>query len=244
MCLHRNIENKSLLEDGRKGKSVERVPPPVPDRSSAEFHYCSLQQVLNGDVTEGEGVVKPNVKNATERERDDFCPRKQLEKIIEQCGEPDFEKEQQVQCDGSISMLGVDKNNTLQKYYEHLDSFVRVFAGEDLHGSVEHELKRRHEMKVKTAISREMAANTRAAEKAKTYDDIEWSKHIYSNTLDKLYVSQLHLYLIEKMGYTKKILPGISTSLPACKKIHQCQPRIHHPNLPRQLQFLFLKPQF
>lgn len=58
-------------------------------------------------------------------------------------------------------------------------------------------------MKVTAAITKHSKGSTRTVEKAKTSDEIEWTYRIATNTLDKLYVSQLNLYLVERMGYSK-----------------------------------------
>ena len=67
----------------------------------------------------------------------------------------------------------------------------------------EKELKRHYDLKVKAAISKKTTADTTALEKTKTFDEINWSTRVSSNTLDKLYVSQLHLYLVQQIGMSK-----------------------------------------
>lgn len=205
MCeFHQNIENTALLSNGWRGKAVQRVTPPVPDYSdTTAFHYCTLEQTWNGDVTEKFGVEKDIVKDATKRERNDFCPRKQLEKLFESCGEPDLQLKENAHEDGSVSVSCTDNNKTLQTTIEQLDGFVERFVGEDLRKSVESEVKRRHDMKVKTVITKRTNASVKAVEKAKSYGDIDWAKHISGNSLDKLYVSQLNLYLMQELNMTK-----------------------------------------
>ena len=80
---------------------------------------------------------------------------------------------------------------------------VKEKIGEDLCKVTENELKKRYDLEVKAAVSKKATANTRALEKAKTYDEMNWPNHISSNSLDKLYASQLHLYLMQQMGLSK-----------------------------------------
>lgn len=58
-------------------------------------------------------------------------------------------------------------------------------------------------MKVKACITKETNASNKAIEKAKSFDDIDWPKYIKEDSLDKLYVSQLNLYLVVKLGMSK-----------------------------------------
>ncbi len=205
MCeFHRNIENEALLLNGWRGKSVKRVLAPVPDYSeNAEFHYCALEKMYNGDVTEKFGIQKDIVKDATKREKNDFCPRKQLEKLLESCGEADIQVKEVAHDDGSVSACCTDDNNTLEIAMEQLDSFVERFVGDDLRRSVENEVKRRYDQKVKAAITKKTNASAKAVEKAKAFTDINWDKHVTENSLDKLYVSQLNLYLMEELSMSK-----------------------------------------
>ncbi|CAB4036220.1 Hypothetical predicted protein, partial [Paramuricea clavata] len=200
---HKQTENSSLLNGGWKGVPLKRLPPPVPDYGQESFHYCILNQVLKGDITEKFGLEKERVRDACLRNKDDFCPRKQLQNLQDRCGEPILDLCEKTQGDGSISVTVVDRNDTLRKYQDETDSFVEQFVGESLRNVTESELKRRYDMKVKATISRQSAAKARTIEKAKAYNDIDWESSIYSKSLGKLYVSQLHLYMIEKMGLSK-----------------------------------------
>lgn len=201
---HKSMENANTLKNGWKGKPLARVLPPVPDYSCEdEFHYLATKKVLEGDVFERFGLEKKIVKDACLRELDDYCPRKQLEKMMEKCGEPILETTEEVHSDGSVSVSVVDLNNCLQKYQSNVDNFVKKYVGNDLHEVTEKELKRRYDLKVKAAISKKTTADTRALEKTKTFDEINWSTRVSSNTLDKLYVSQLHLYLVQQIGMSK-----------------------------------------
>ena len=143
------------------------------------------------------------VCDARRRTRDDFCPRKQLDKLLSSCGEADIIVEENVHDDESISLNCVDRNNTMQKAMAKVDEFVEQISGDDLRNSVETEIKRRHGMKVKAFITKLTSASNKAIEKAKTYHDIDWAKCIKEDYLDKLYVSQLNLYLVHKIGMSK-----------------------------------------
>ena len=84
--------------------------------------------------------------------------------------------------------------------------------GDDLQKSAENDLKRRYDQKVKAAITKKTNASSKAVEKAKTYTDINWKKHVTENSLDKLYISQLNLYLMEELNMSKsecdkKVIP-------------------------------------
>ena len=205
MCkFHKNFEHTEHLVNGWRSKLLKRVPPPVPDYSSVDgFHYCKLEQIYNGDVTEKFGVKKDVVRDARRRTRDDFCHRKQLDKLLSSCGEADIIVEENVHDDESISLNCVDRNNMMQKAMAKVDEFVEQISGDDLRNSVETEIKRRHGMKVKAFITKLTNASNKAIEKAKTYNDIDWAKCIKEDYLDKLYVSQLNLYLVHKIGMSK-----------------------------------------
>ena len=200
---HKRTENSSLLNDGWRGVPLKRLPPPVPDYSRNSFHYCTLNQVVEGDITVKYGLEKDRIRDACMRARDDFCPRKQLDNLQDRCGEPILDLCERIQEDGSPPVTVVDRNDTLRKYHDEINGFVEQFVGESLRNATDFELKRRYDMKVKATISRQSAAKARAVEKAKSYKDIDWESYISSNTLEKLYVSQLHLYMIEKMGLSK-----------------------------------------
>ena len=187
------------------GVLLKRLPPPVPDYGHVSFHYCTLNQVLEGEITDKHGLVKENVRDACARNMGDLCPRKQLENLQDRCGEAILELREITQEDGSISVTVVDKNDSLRMYPDETDDFVQKFVGKSLRGATETELRRCYDMKVKVkaTISRQSAAKARAIEKAKALNDINLESYINSKTLEKLYVSQLHLYMIEKMGLSK-----------------------------------------
>ena len=113
-------------------------------------------------MTEKHGLQKEIAKDACLIVVDDYSPRKQLEQMMEHCGEPIFETTEEVHSDGSVSLSVIDTNDTLQKYQNNIDSFVQKYVGEDLRKVTENELKRRYDLKVKAAVSKKTTANTRA----------------------------------------------------------------------------------
>ena len=73
---------------------VKRVNAPVPDYSnndSGEFHYVSTERIANGDLCEKFSLKKANVLSDA-RKTNDFCPRAQLNKLLECCGKPELSR--------------------------------------------------------------------------------------------------------------------------------------------------------
>ena len=203
-----------MLSNGWSGIPVARVQPLVPDYSyEEEFHYALPDDISSGEITEKFGLTKEHVMDAWKRKRDDFCPQKQLEKLISSCGQPDLHLRDDncTEESGSVHSV-VDANDTLAKMLAKVDEFVLKYAREDLRKAVVNEIKR-HNAKVKVFTSRMTNASARATENAKTYDDFDWENLIRRNELRNLYVSQLNLYLLrnlklshkdcEKKGFTK-----------------------------------------
>jgi hypothetical protein len=120
--------------------------------------------------------LRKRARDACVRNKDDFCPRKQLENLQDRCGESILDLCEKMQEDGSISVTVIDRNDTLQKYQDEMDS--------SLNNVIESELKKRYDMKVKVTISRQSAAKARTIKKAKAYNDIDWESSIYSKTLE------------------------------------------------------------
>lgn len=122
MCkFHRNVEDQEHLTDGWRSKPLKRLPLPVPDYSRKDgFHYCKLKDVYISNVTEKFSVKKDLAGDATKRERDDFCPRKQLDNLLLTRGEPDIVVKETVQDDNSVSISCADNNNTLGKALTNL----------------------------------------------------------------------------------------------------------------------------
>lgn len=106
-----------------------------------------------------------------------------------------------------------DSNDTMAKAMAKVDDFVTAYTGSDLKSVVIATIRRKIGMRIKSVVSKKAHANVKAAEKAKSFNDIDWEKHIKDNTLQKLYISQLDLYLkhagysqadIRKKGFTKQ----------------------------------------
>lgn len=212
---HARYENPSLLTNGFRGVPVTRVQPPVPDYSftGGEFHYAFPQQISSGELTAKFDLNKDELRNAATRKIDEFCPRAQLNHYMQSYGTPDLQMAE-VHPQESLSVTVVDRNDVLGKMLSNVDYFVQTYTGEHLRTSVVKEIKRRHNAMVKAFIVKKTNASTRAAEKARTYDDFDWEKLIQTSQLTGLYVSQLDLYLIknlklpksqcEKKGFTKE----------------------------------------
>ena len=67
-------------------------------------------------------------KDGSSHPVDDFCPSKQLEYMINKCGQPDIIYE--TEHDGKTSAR--DANDTWNKLQQSIEDFVKKFTGEDL----------------------------------------------------------------------------------------------------------------
>ena len=184
MCsVHQNI-----LGCKWRGPQVRRVPEPVPlyQTESPSFHY------ENPDLWQ-------DSEGATARKVDEFCPRVKIEDVIREIG-PIEAKE------GSVNKSVHDKNDTLNKTLAHIDEIVEKYTREDLRQVVEAEFKRRYTMLVKAYLGKKARAAVKAKKLSKTVDEIDWCNKIQSGTLDKMYVSQLDLYLEKVAGFKKSIV--------------------------------------
>ncbi len=108
--------------------------------------------------------------------------------------------EESVSNDGSVVAKVVDTNNTLGKALEQVKEFITKCMGVELESAVVQGIRRKSEMKVKSEVSKKLNADVKAAEKAKLFSDFDWDALIRDNKLQKLYVSQLDLYL-KQAGY-------------------------------------------
>jgi hypothetical protein len=200
---HKNVANQAVLKDGWRGTQVQRIAPPVPDYSSKDrFHYTTPEPIACGEPEEMPSSKDDKlITDTASREVDDYNPRVKLEELLVSCGVPILEVELQNSSDGSSSAKVVDKNDTLGKALAKVDEFVETYTGKDLESVVINEIHRRHGIRIKSEVSKKLNASAKAAEKAKTFDEIDWRKHISDNTLQKLYVCQLDIYL-KKVGYT------------------------------------------
>ena len=141
---HELIENtKQLAADGWRDLSVERVNTLVPDydEKSTNFHYCSPQQIELGDFKEKFPLKKVEIM-AQKRELNDYCPRVQLQKLIDDCGKPELSYDTLTHEEGSATVTLVYSNETMKKVLEKVDHFVDEFVGKDLRGEVVREAKK------------------------------------------------------------------------------------------------------
>lgn len=99
--------------------------------------------------------------DVSQRSIDDFSPRKQLEKLIQSCGEPDVVHRDDSDIHSNSTHVVIDRNDTLTKMLRKVDNFVAKYSGEDLRGSVECEIKQRYNAKIKNFVSRKIHASTR-----------------------------------------------------------------------------------
>ena len=202
---HECHENKQILHNGWSGVPVTRVHPPIPDYScEQDFHYLSPDQISRGDITEKYGLRQELISEA--REKDDFCPRQQLDSLVNSCGSPDLylDTDEEDSTGSDLVKTVKDRNNTLAKMIAKVDDFASKYTGDDLRHLVVKEIKKRYNSKIKAFVSKKTNANARACEKAKTYEDIDWETLVRTNELNKLYVSQLDLYLLTNLALSKK----------------------------------------
>jgi hypothetical protein len=146
------IENtKQLGVDGWRDLPVERVNTPVPDydEKSLNFHYCSPEQVESGNFKEKFSLTKVKIM-AGKRELNDYCPRVQLQKLINDCGKPELSYDTITHDDGSATVTPVDSNETMKKVLDKVDHFVDEFVGNDLRDEVFREAKKQVELKLRS----------------------------------------------------------------------------------------------
>ena len=82
----------------------------------ANFTTFSSERIANGlgDICEKFSLKKANVLSDA-RKTNDFCPRTQLNKLLECCGKPELSRESVACEDGSVKVTPVDSNNTMDK---------------------------------------------------------------------------------------------------------------------------------
>ena len=115
-----------------------------------DFITAPLNKLLKVISPEKFNLGKEIVSNACSRKIDDYCPRKQLERLINICGKPVMKSKEEIQCDGTTLIIPY-KN-------------VFTYVGEDMRTTAENELRRRHEIKVKAAILKQETASARAVQ--------------------------------------------------------------------------------
>ena len=108
---HVYVQNSKVLNrDGWSDICVKGVNAPVPDYSdndSGEFHYVSSERIANGDFCEKFSLKKANVLSDA-RKSNNFCPRAQLNKLLECCGKPSLSRERVACGDGSVKVTPFD----------------------------------------------------------------------------------------------------------------------------------------
>ena len=83
------------------------------------------------------------------RKTNDFCPKVQLNKLLECCGKHELSRESVACEDESVKVTPVDSNNTMDKVLGALESLIEQFTGEDLRDEVIKEARRQVELKLK-----------------------------------------------------------------------------------------------
>ena len=106
----------------------------VPDYSgndSGEIQFVSSERIANGDFCEKFSLKNANALSDA-RKTNDFCPRAQLNKLLE-CVENlnSHERALPVRMEG-VKVTPVDSNNTMDKVLGALGSLTEQFTGEDL----------------------------------------------------------------------------------------------------------------
>ena len=206
---HSRFDNPSQLSNGWSDLPVESVHPPMPNyfdnNDGFNFHYCKPTQVIQAQFTEKYSLTKEKVPNlAQESDTDDYCPRVQLENLIESCGAPKLSFQQISNSDGSTTYLPVDANDTKTKIMAKIDNFVKEYTGEDLRNTilsdVNHYLSNSIEKEVKKRIRQDKKAECLSLK----INDIDWEEMALSGKFDKLYVAQLDMYLSEVVGIGAK----------------------------------------
>ena len=181
----------SVLGCEWRGPEVKRVPAPVPSTSEEEgFHYI-VPNFSSDDTTDIEKSV------------DEYCPRVKIEEVIKEIGPLDIQSSEVVKDDGSLCRVWGDRNDTLNKMLSSVDEIVEKYTGEDLRSVVESEMHRRHKQMVKAHTTKTARASAKQKELSKSVSDIKWDELIKSGSIQKLYVSQLDMYLVGLVGYSK-----------------------------------------
>lgn len=177
--------HQEILGGEWRGPPVHRVPAPIPSYATDKdgFHYTVPETTAHPENTSCTVII------------DEFCPKVKIDDIVKEIGPLDVHSVEEVHEDGNVIIKSNDRNDTLNKMLSSVDDIVKKYTGEDLRPVVEFEMQRRYKMMVKSHISKSSRASTKAKELAKTVSDINWEKNISSGMLEKMYVSQLDMYL-------------------------------------------------
>ena len=206
---HKRFENPLQLYNGWSDLPVKRVHPPVPryanNNDGFNYHYCKPEEIIQGNFTEMYSLTKEKVPNLAEnRQPDDYCPRVQLKKLIEECGTPKLSFEEIHNDDGSTTYLPIDSNNTKSKIMSKLDEFVKEYTCEDLRNSVLSDVNHYLTMVIEKEVRKRVRNEKKTEDLSLKVDDNDWENAVLSGKIDKLYVSQLDMYLSEVVGMSTK----------------------------------------
>ena len=97
------------------------------------------------------------------RKTNDFCPRAQLNKLLEFCEK--LSRKSFACEDGSVKVTPVNSNNTMDKVLGGLESLIEQFTGEDLRDKIIKEARRQVELKLKVEMRRQQKNSGTTAEK-------------------------------------------------------------------------------
>ena len=169
------------------------------------YHYCKPEEIIQGNFTEMYSLTKEKVPNLAEnRQSDDYCPGVQLKTLIEECDTPKLSFEEIHNDDGSTTYLPIDSNNTKSKIMSKLDEFVKEYTGEDLRNSVLSYVNHYLTMVIEKEVRKRVRNEKETEDFSLKVDDIDWENAVLSGKIDKLYVSQLDMYLSEVVGMSTK----------------------------------------
>lgn len=129
------------VEGEMRCPDVKRIPPPVPDLSSAvngKWHYHTVDS------------MPQEYKDATNRQVNDFCPRTRLQKLIkDDCGQVTLQQKH-LNDDNSV----IDNNETWSKIEGKLSEFAENVIGKDLEMNAMKEAEVIYMRDVKQAVAK------------------------------------------------------------------------------------------
>ena len=85
-----------------------------------------------------------------------------------------------------------------------LDEFVKEYTGEDLRNSVLSDVNHYLTMVIEKEVRKRVRNEKKTEDLSLKVDDIDWENAVLSRKIDKLYVSQLDMYLSEVVGMSTK----------------------------------------
>ena len=132
---------------------------------------------------------------AKKRELNDYFPRVQLQKLIDDCGKPELSYDTITHEDGSTTVTPMDSNETMKKVLDKVDHFVDEFVGKDLRDEVVCEAKKQVELKVKAQMKIHQGKESKKVAAAKHVDEFDWERLATFGGLADLSVAELNMYL-------------------------------------------------